>query len=101
MTLVRKRKSFQSKSLVRLEDVTACVWGQCLALLGLERPQREEAETVESQHYYLDEVSDLLEELLLKINGLSDSLRLPLPEQQSCDETEARAEGGPLGSISA
>ncbi|VFV20669.1 polycystic kidney disease protein [Lynx pardinus] len=101
MTLVRKRKSFQSKSLVSLEDVTACVWGQCLALLGLERPQREEAETVESQHYYLDEVSDLLEELLLKINGLSDSLRLPLPEQQSCDETEARAEGGPLGSISA
>ncbi|GAB5568387.1 polycystic kidney disease protein 1-like 1 isoform X3 [Prionailurus iriomotensis] len=101
MTLVRKRKSFQSKSLVSLEDMTACMWGQCLALLGLERPQREEAETVESQHYYLDEVSDLLEELLLKINGLSDSLRLPLPEQQSCDETEARAECGPLGSISA
>ncbi|XP_047704936.1 polycystic kidney disease protein 1-like 1 [Prionailurus viverrinus] len=101
MTLVRKRKSFQSKSLVSLEDMTACMWGQCLALLGLERPQQEEAETVESQHYYLDEVSDLLEELLLKINGLSDSLRLPLPEQQSCDETEARAEGGPLGSISA
>lgn len=49
MTLVRKRKSFQSKSLVSLEDVTACVWGQCLALLGLERPQGEEAETVESQ----------------------------------------------------
>lgn len=49
MTLVRKRKSFQSKSLVSLEDVTAYVWGQCLALLGLERPQREEAETVESQ----------------------------------------------------
>uniref|UniRef100_A0A8P0TKX6 Polycystin-1-like protein 1 n=1 Tax=Canis lupus familiaris TaxID=9615 RepID=A0A8P0TKX6_CANLF len=96
-----KRKSFQSQSVVRLADVTAYVRTEALAWLGLERPQQEEAEMVESHNYYLDDVSDLLDELLSKIHALSDSLQLPLPEQQFCDMREARAKGHSSAGISA
>lgn len=49
MTLARKRKSFPRKSWLRLGDVATCVRGRCLAWLGLEPPQWEEAETAEAQ----------------------------------------------------
>ncbi|CAK7296196.1 Polycystic kidney disease protein 1-like 1 [Vulpes lagopus] len=100
-TLARKRKSFQSQSVVRLADVTAYVRTEALAWLGLERPQQEETEMVESHNYYLDDVSDLLDELLSKIHALSDSLQLPLPKQQFCDMQEARAKGHSSAGISA
>ncbi|XP_072631866.1 polycystin-1-like protein 1 [Canis lupus baileyi] len=100
-TLAQRRKSFQSQSVVRLADVTAYVRTEALAWLGLERPQQEEAEMVESHNYYLDDVSDLLDELLSKIHALSDSLQLPLPEQQFCDMREARAKGHSSAGISA
>ena len=48
MTLGRKRKSFQSKSLVRLKDMTAYMVGKTLTLLGLERPKLDETEMVEN-----------------------------------------------------
>uniref|UniRef100_A0A8C0QMK2 Polycystin-1-like protein 1 n=1 Tax=Canis lupus familiaris TaxID=9615 RepID=A0A8C0QMK2_CANLF len=96
-TLAQRRKSFQSQSVVRLADVTAYVRTEALAWLGLERPQQEEAE----MNYYLDDVSDLLDELLSKIHALSDSLQLPLPEQQFCDMREARAKGHSSAGISA
>nr|XP_012418261.1 PREDICTED: polycystic kidney disease protein 1-like 1 [Odobenus rosmarus divergens] len=101
VTLARKRKSFQSQSLVSLADMTACVQWAARAWLGLERPQREEAEMAERQNYHLDEVSDLLDELLWKIHGLSDSLRRPRPELRFGDTGEARAEGRPSVGVSA
>ncbi|KAF3817057.1 hypothetical protein GH733_013799 [Mirounga leonina] len=94
-TLARKRKSFQSQSLVSLADMTACVRGAARAWLGLERPQREEVEMAGRRNYYMDEVSDLLDELLWKIHGLSDSLQRPRPELQFGDTGETRAEGCP------
>lgn len=48
MTFARKRKSFQSKSLVRLKDVTAYLWGKARNLLRLERPKLEETELAEN-----------------------------------------------------
>ncbi|XP_014649096.1 PREDICTED: polycystic kidney disease protein 1-like 1 [Ceratotherium simum simum] len=101
MSLGQKRKSFPSKSLVRLKDVTAYMWGKTFSLLGLERPKLEETEMVQNHNYYLDEFADLLDELLLKINGLSDSLQLSFLEQQSNDTVEARAEDSPLAGVSA
>ncbi|XP_074197173.1 polycystin-1-like protein 1 isoform X1 [Rhinolophus sinicus] len=92
MTFARKRKSFQSKSLVRLKDVTAYLWGKARNLLRLERPKLEETELAENHNYYLEEFADLLDELLLKINSLSDNPEPPLPEQQSCGAVEATAE---------
>ncbi|KAF6301987.1 polycystin 1 like 1, transient receptor potential channel interacting [Rhinolophus ferrumequinum] len=92
MTFARKRKSFQSKSLVRLKDVTAYLWGKARNLLRLERPKLEETELAENHNYYLEEFADLLDELLLKINSLSDNPEPPLPEQQSCGVVEAMAE---------
>ncbi|XP_045648149.1 polycystic kidney disease protein 1-like 1 [Ursus americanus] len=99
-THARKRKSFQSQSLVSLADVTACVRGVALAWLGLERPRQEEAELAERRNYYLDEVSDLLDELLWKIRGLSGSPQRPLPEQRF-GAGEAGAEGHPSVGVSA
>ncbi|XP_023494809.1 polycystin-1-like protein 1 [Equus caballus] len=101
MTLGRKRKSFQSKSLVRLKDMTAYMVGKTLTLLGLERPKLDETEMVENHNYYLDEFADLLDELLLKITGLSDSLQPPFLEQQSSDTVEAGSEDSPLAGVSA
>ncbi|XP_034882353.1 polycystic kidney disease protein 1-like 1 [Mirounga leonina] len=100
-TLARKRKSFQSQSLVSLADMTACVRGAARAWLGLERPQREEVEMAGRRNYYMDEVSDLLDELLWKIHGLSDSLQRPRPELQFGDTGETRAEGCPAVGVSA
>ncbi|XP_069317732.1 polycystin-1-like protein 1 [Eulemur rufifrons] len=100
MSLTRRRKSFQSKCLVRLKDVAAYTWGKALTLLGLETPKLEETETVENHNYYLDECENLLDELLMKINCLSDSLQLPLLEKPSNSIREARAEESPLVGIS-
>ncbi|XP_012502349.1 PREDICTED: polycystic kidney disease protein 1-like 1 [Propithecus coquereli] len=48
MTLTQRRKSFQSKCLVRLKDVTAYTWGKALTFSGLEMPKLEETEMVEN-----------------------------------------------------
>uniref|UniRef100_A0A2K5RXR8 Polycystin-1-like protein 1 n=1 Tax=Cebus imitator TaxID=2715852 RepID=A0A2K5RXR8_CEBIM len=100
MTLPRKRQSFQSKSLVKLKDVTAYMWEKALTFLRLKAPKLEEAEMVENHNYYLDEFANLLDELLMKINDLSDSLQLPLLEKTSNSTGEARAEESPLVDIS-
>uniref|UniRef100_G1QWV8 Polycystin 1 like 1, transient receptor potential channel interacting n=1 Tax=Nomascus leucogenys TaxID=61853 RepID=G1QWV8_NOMLE len=100
MTLPQKRKSFQSKSFVRLKDVTAYMWEKVLTFLRLKTPKLEEAEMVENHNYYLDEFANLLDELLMKINGLSDSLQLPLLEKISNSTGEARTEESPLVDIS-
>ncbi|KAM5204048.1 polycystin-1-like protein 1 [Hipposideros larvatus] len=92
MTFARKRKPFQSRSLVTLRDVTAYLWGQARTLLGLQRPKPEEAELAENHSYYLEEFAGLLDELLLKINGLSDNPELRLPEPQPGGAAEAGAE---------
>ncbi|XP_030652427.1 polycystic kidney disease protein 1-like 1 isoform X1 [Nomascus leucogenys] len=100
MTLPQKRKSFQSKSFMRLKDVTAYMWEKVLTFLRLKTPKLEEAEMVENHNYYLDEFANLLDELLMKINGLSDSLQLPLLEKISNSTGEARTEESPLVDIS-
>uniref|UniRef100_A0A8D2JH83 Polycystin-1-like protein 1 n=1 Tax=Sciurus vulgaris TaxID=55149 RepID=A0A8D2JH83_SCIVU len=99
-TFFRKRKSSHSKSLVRLKDVTTHTWAKALTFLGLEMPKPEEAQVVADHNYYLDEFASLLDELLMKIDGLSESLELPLPEKQSRSTVEARAEESSLVGIS-
>ncbi|XP_053465320.1 polycystic kidney disease protein 1-like 1 [Nycticebus coucang] len=100
MSLTRKRKSIQSKYLMRLKDVAAYTWEKAVTFLGLEIPKLEEAETPENHHYYLEEFANLLDELLMKINCLSDSLQLPLLERQSSSIREGRAEDSRLVGIS-
>ncbi|XP_054551699.1 polycystic kidney disease protein 1-like 1 isoform X3 [Talpa occidentalis] len=100
MIFAPKRKSFQRIFFVRLKDVTSYIWGKALILLGLGRSEVEENEVAEDHSYYLDEFADLVDELLLKINGLSDSLQLPLLEQKSNNTLEAREEDSPLVGVS-
>ncbi|XP_059028509.1 polycystin-1-like protein 1 [Mustela lutreola] len=100
-TLAQKRKSFQSQSLVSLADLTAYVWGAVLARLEAWKPPQEEADVAMRRNHYLDEVSDLLDELLWKIHGLSDRPQRPLPRQRSGDTGGAGPGGHPLGGVSA
>ncbi|XP_023373652.1 polycystic kidney disease protein 1-like 1 isoform X7 [Otolemur garnettii] len=100
MSLTRKRKSSQSKYLVRLKDVAAYTWEKAVTFLGLEIPKLEEVEMAENHNYYLDEFANLLDELLMKINCLSDSLQLPLLERQSSSVREGGAEDRRLVGIS-
>uniref|UniRef100_M3Z3A2 Uncharacterized protein n=1 Tax=Mustela putorius furo TaxID=9669 RepID=M3Z3A2_MUSPF len=100
-TLAQKRKSFQSQSLVSLADLTAYVWGAVLARLEARKPPQEEADVATRRNHYLDEVSDLLDELLWKIHGLSDRPQRPLPRQRSGDTGGAGPGGHPLGGVSA
>uniref|UniRef100_UPI0040389444 polycystin-1-like protein 1 n=1 Tax=Callospermophilus lateralis TaxID=76772 RepID=UPI0040389444 len=100
MTYFQKRKSSHSKSLVRFKDITAYTWVKALTFLGLEMPKPEEAQVVADHNYYWDEFSSLLDELLMKIDGLSESLELSLPEKQHRSTVEARAEESPLVGVS-
>ncbi|XP_054980789.1 polycystic kidney disease protein 1-like 1 [Sorex araneus] len=94
MTLAHNRKYFQRKFLVLLKDVAAYMWGKVLTFIG--KPKVEEIQVVENHNCFLDEFEDLLDELLLKINGLSDCLEFPLLEQQSEYMLETNAEDIPL-----
>ncbi|XP_036897189.1 polycystic kidney disease protein 1-like 1 [Sturnira hondurensis] len=93
-----KRKSFRRLSLVTLGDVTAYAWEQARSALGLARPVLEEEEEEEgparSHACPLDEFAGLLDELLLRVEGLANSPQLPLEEWP--DVPVAGAEGSPL-----
>ncbi|XP_037693133.1 polycystic kidney disease protein 1-like 1 [Choloepus didactylus] len=95
LTFARKRKSSRSKDLVSLKDITTYVWEKTLTFLGLERPTLEDTKMVENHKYYLEEFSNLLDELLLKINGLSNSLQLPSLEKPPISTAEARTGDNP------
>ncbi|KAM5303807.1 polycystin-1-like protein 1 [Glossophaga mutica] len=91
-----KRKSFRRRSLVTLGDLMAYAWEQAGSALGLRRPalEEEEAGPAASHARPLDEFAGLLDELLRRVEGLSDSPRLPPGEWQ--DAPVAGAEGGHL-----
>ncbi|XP_075413425.1 polycystin-1-like protein 1 [Tenrec ecaudatus] len=99
MALIRKKKSFQNKYIVRLKDVTTYTWKKALIFLGLERPPLEETQVVENHIYYLDEFEDLLDVLLLKIDDLSNSLHVPVLETQTRRTMEARENESPAVGI--
>ncbi|KAM6156385.1 polycystin-1-like protein 1 [Erethizon dorsatum] len=92
------RKSFHGKLPVRLEDIAVFAWRKTLTFLGLAEPALEEAEVSTDPNHYLDEFASLLDELLLKINTLSDSLELPAVEEPRA--AESKAEDGPVVSTS-
>ncbi|XP_051020670.1 polycystic kidney disease protein 1-like 1 [Acomys russatus] len=100
LTFFRKRKSFHRKSLVTLQDVAVYTWHKVLTLLGQETTTLEEAEVAMNHNYYLDEFSSLLDELLLKIDGLSDSMELSILEKQWRMTMASRGVDNPLVGIS-
>ncbi|KAL1789670.1 polycystic kidney disease protein 1-like 1 [Sigmodon hispidus] len=99
LAFFQKRKSFHRKSLVTLKNVAVYTWHKVLTLLGLEKRTLEETEVLMNHNYYLDEFSRLLDELLVKIDGLSDSLELSILEKQG-RTVESRMVDSPLVGIS-
>uniref|UniRef100_A0A8C2MV59 Polycystin-1-like protein 1 n=1 Tax=Cricetulus griseus TaxID=10029 RepID=A0A8C2MV59_CRIGR len=100
LTFFRKGKSFHRKSLVILKNVAVYAWRKFLTLLGLETTTLEETGLATDHSYYLDEFSSLLDELLVKIDGLSDNLELSILEEQWRRTVEARAVDSPLVCLS-
>ncbi|ERE90720.1 polycystin-1 [Cricetulus griseus] len=100
LTFFRKGKSFHRKSLVILKNVAVYSWRKFLTLLGLETTTLEETGLATDHSYYLDEFSSLLDELLVKIDGLSDNLELSILEEQWRRTVEARAVDSPLVCLS-
>uniref|UniRef100_A0A8C8UQ92 Polycystin-1-like protein 1 n=1 Tax=Peromyscus maniculatus bairdii TaxID=230844 RepID=A0A8C8UQ92_PERMB len=100
LTFFRKRKSFHRKSLVTLNNVAVYAWHKVLTLLGLETTTPEEAEVAADHNYYLDEFSSLLDELLVKIDCLSDSLELSILEKHWKRAGESMAVDSPSVGIS-
>ncbi|XP_048192982.1 polycystic kidney disease protein 1-like 1 [Perognathus longimembris pacificus] len=98
-TIFRKRKSSHRQSHVTLKDVTVDLWREVQTFLGLEKPKVEETKEAGQCNYYLDECSLLIDELLRKINGLSDSLELPDVENQPRRTVEWRAGHPPPAGI--
>ncbi|XP_032771810.1 polycystic kidney disease protein 1-like 1 [Rattus rattus] len=95
LTLFQDRKSFRRKSLVTLKDVAVSMWHRLLTLLRLETTTSGETEVATDHIYYLDEFSSLLDELLMKIDGLSDSLELSILEKQWRRTVESRTGDSP------
>ncbi|XP_031198335.1 polycystic kidney disease protein 1-like 1 [Mastomys coucha] len=100
LTGFQNRKSFHRKSLVTLKDVAIYMWQKVLTLLGLETTTSGDTEMATDHSYYLDEFSSLLDELLMKIEGLCDSLELPILEKQWRRTMESRAGDSPSVGIS-
>ncbi|XP_076794253.1 polycystin-1-like protein 1 isoform X1 [Arvicanthis niloticus] len=99
LTVFQNRKAFHRKSLVTVKDIAVYTWHKVLTLLGLETTLGE-TEVATDHIYYLDEFSSLLDELLMKIDGLSDSLELSILEEQWRRTVELRAGDSPSVGIS-
>ncbi|XP_074055131.1 polycystin-1-like protein 1 [Macrotis lagotis] len=82
------KRSFRSQRLVRFKDVADYIWEKVLSILRIQRPMRTMEETVENNNFYLDEFENLLDELLLRVNGLYYSLHWSPLEKLLPDQAE-------------
>ncbi|XP_036595535.1 polycystic kidney disease protein 1-like 1 [Trichosurus vulpecula] len=82
------KRSFRSQRLVRFKDVTDHTWEKVLSFLGIQRPMLAVEETVKDRNFYLDEFESLLDELLLRVDGLYYSLHCSPLAKSPSDEAE-------------
>ncbi|XP_051826577.1 polycystic kidney disease protein 1-like 1 [Antechinus flavipes] len=82
------KRSFRSQRLVRFKDVADRTGEKLLCFLGIKRPVVALERTVENSSFYLDEFENLLDELLLRINGLYYSLHCSSLEKPASDQEE-------------
>ncbi|XP_074138819.1 polycystin-1-like protein 1 [Sminthopsis crassicaudata] len=82
------KRSFRSHPLVRFKDVADRTWEKVLCFLRIKRPVLALERTVENSNFYLDEFENVLDELLLRINGLYYSLQCSSLEKSASDQEE-------------
>uniref|UniRef100_A0A7N4P191 Polycystin-1-like protein 1 n=1 Tax=Sarcophilus harrisii TaxID=9305 RepID=A0A7N4P191_SARHA len=82
------KRSFRSQHLVRFKDVADGTWEKVLCFLGIKRSVVALERTVENSNFYLDEFENLLDELLLRVNGLYYSLHCSSLETPASDQEE-------------
>ncbi|XP_043857052.1 polycystic kidney disease protein 1-like 1 [Dromiciops gliroides] len=82
------KRSFRSPRLVKFKDVADHTWEKVLSFLGIQRPVIAEEASVQDNNFYLDEFESLLDELLLRVNGLYYSLHYSPLEKPPSDQGE-------------
>ncbi|XP_072454221.1 polycystin-1-like protein 1 [Notamacropus eugenii] len=88
------KRSFQSQRLVRFRDVSDRAWEKVLSLLGIQRPVIAVRETMKDRDFYLDEFESLLDELLLRVNGLYYNLHCSSLEKPPSDQAGVERKNG-------
>ncbi|XP_068951487.1 polycystin-1-like protein 1 [Petaurus breviceps papuanus] len=82
------KRSFRRHYLLRFKDVADHTWKKVLSFLGVQRPMLAVEETVKDRNFYMDEFESLLDELLLRVNGLYYSLHCSPLEKPSREQAE-------------
>ncbi|XP_027693068.1 polycystic kidney disease protein 1-like 1 [Vombatus ursinus] len=82
------KRSFRSQRLLRFKDVADHTWEKVLYFLGIQKPVIAVEETVKHRNFCLDEFESLMDELLLRVNGLYYSLHCSPLEKPPRDQAE-------------
>ncbi|XP_063778763.1 polycystin-1-like protein 1 isoform X2 [Pseudophryne corroboree] len=78
------KKVHRSKHLVTFRDVASHIRGLVLSIVGRQRHKTTDSMSVTGSNFYLDEFEDLIDELLFRLNAISNSLHHSLPAKPHC-----------------
>ncbi|XP_068092562.1 polycystin-1-like protein 1 [Hyperolius riggenbachi] len=78
------KKVHRSKYLVTFKEVASYISGMMLSVIDRQRPKITDSISIVGSNFYFDEFEDLIDELLFRLNTISDSLHHSLPEKSYC-----------------
>ncbi|KAM3929202.1 polycystin-1-like protein 1 [Leptodactylus fuscus] len=78
------KKAQRKKHLVTVKELTSHASRLVLSMVGRQRQKNTDNICVTGSNYYLDEFEDLIDELLFRLNAISDSLHHSLPAKSQC-----------------
>ncbi|XP_075070470.1 polycystin-1-like protein 1 [Mixophyes fleayi] len=78
------KKVHRSKHLVTFHEAALHARGLVLSLVGRQRHKTTDSISVTGNNFYLDEFEDLIDELLFRLNAISNSLHHSLPAKSQC-----------------
>ncbi|XP_053571736.1 uncharacterized protein LOC128661511 [Bombina bombina] len=86
------KKAHRSKHLITFKEMISHAREKVLSIIGRQKTKSIDSSTVAGNNFYLDEFEDLIDELLFRLNAISNSLHHSLPAKTSCyteEEEEA------------
>ncbi|XP_073533023.1 polycystin-1-like protein 1 [Phyllobates terribilis] len=78
------KKSQRSKHLVTFTELVSHARRLVLSIVGRQRQKNTDSICVTGSNYYLDEFEDLIDELMFRLNAISNSLHHSLPAKSQC-----------------
>ncbi|XP_078056550.1 polycystin-1-like protein 1 [Mustelus asterias] len=73
------KKSSRSKHLVTFTEVAVYAWEKIMIFVGRNQNREIDHDSTQGNNFYLDEFENLMDELLFRLNALSNSLHHSLP----------------------